>query len=55
MDSFFDIFLNWSAVDNPLELQKCAEIIQELNVVVRDSLSYFLGLHEIENESDEDL
>jgi hypothetical protein len=55
IDSFFDIFLNWNAVENQKELQKCAEIMQELVVVVRDSLSFFLGLYEMENESDEDL
>ena len=54
IDSFFDIFLNLTAVDHPKELAKCADIMQELVSVVRDSLSYFLGLFEL-NESEEDL
>jgi len=54
IDSFFDIFLNWSLVDNPKELVKCAKIFEDLRDVVQDSLSHFLGLYE-EVEVSEDM
>jgi hypothetical protein len=48
VDSFFDIFLNWTSVDNPKELNKCHQIFQELREVVESSFYYFLGLYEME-------
>jgi hypothetical protein len=50
--SFFDIFLNWSALDNPKELEKCVKIFQELQDVVDDSFAHFLGLYDIEDSED---
>lgn len=52
IESFFDIFLNWTVVDNPKELQKCVKIFQELQDVVEDSFSHFLGLYEIDASED---
>ncbi len=54
IDSFFDIFLNWTSNDNPTELSKCHEILYDLMAVIRDSLSYFLGLFDMEDESEEE-
>lgn len=48
IDSFFDIFLNWTATENPNELNKVHVIFGELLTVIRDSLSYFLGLFEMD-------
>lgn len=59
IESFFDIFINWTANENPQELEKCFTIVSELSNVIRDSLSYFLGLFEVDDgsldeEDDED-
>jgi hypothetical protein len=54
IESFFDIFENWTVNDNPNELEKSYQILFELMAVIRDSLSYFLGLFEVENDSDEE-
>lgn len=53
IESFFDIFINWSIVDNPKMLAKCTKIFEGLNEVYRDSFSCFLGLYE--NDVSEDL
>jgi len=45
--------LNWT-VDNPKELQKSEAILNELMVVIRDSLSYFLGLFDVDDGSEEE-
>lgn len=52
VDSFFDIFENWTVNENPNELDKCYQILFDLMAVIRDSLSYFLGLFDVENEGD---
>jgi hypothetical protein len=54
VDSFFDIFLNWTLVDNSKELSKCTKIFQELNIVVRESFNFFLGLYEPEDSEEEE-
>lgn len=54
IDSFFDVFLNWTLVDNPKELEKCNNIFQELVLVVRESFSFFLGLYEPEDSDEEE-
>ena len=48
IESFFDIFENWTCNDNPNELTKCYEILFDLMGVIRDSLSYFLGLFDVD-------
>jgi hypothetical protein len=53
VDSFFDIFLNWTAAENAKELEKCSQILNELMVVIRDSLGYFLGLFDVDGEDSE--
>jgi hypothetical protein len=52
IESFFDIFFNWTAAENSNEIQKSHAILSELLVVIRDSLSYFLGLFDYEDVSD---
>ena len=49
VDSFFDIFENWTVNEHPNELDKCYQILFDLMAVIRDSLSYFLGLFEVDN------
>jgi hypothetical protein len=53
--SFFDIFLDWTA-DKPADLDRVGDIILELaNLIVMDSLDYFLDLiNEEERSVDED-
>ena len=51
-DSFFDIFLDWTVVNNPKQLMKCAKIFEELREVVQDSISFFLGLYEFDASED---
>lgn len=54
IESFFDIFLDWNANENADELAKCSQIVYDLIAVIRDSLSYFLGLFEVLDESEEE-
>lgn len=55
ISSFFDIFLDWN-IENKIELQNVSEIMIELSqLIIKDSLSYFLGLIEPEfGEEEED-
>ena len=51
IESFFDLFENWSYADNPVETLRCEEIMKSLIEVVQYSLHYFLGLYEEELDS----
>ena len=53
IDSFFDIFLNWTVEENPKELTKCSKIFEVLRDVVQDSFSHFLGLYEMDVMSED--
>ncbi len=54
IQSFFDIFLDWN-VQTPEELERAAFILGELgNLIVKDSISYFLGLINADDLSDEE-
>lgn len=47
INSFFDVFLDWN-VEKPNDLLRVGGIINELgNLIIKDSLSYFLGLIDV--------
>jgi hypothetical protein len=52
IDSFFDVFLNWNVTDNPDEFDKSHQIMEELMVVIKDSLNFFLGLFEMDGSEE---